>query len=74
MSQWISLYLGILEWVNMIDAFFLKFYLFIYLFMAALGLRCCAWAFSDCSWAEATLLCGAQASHYADFSSCGAGA
>ena len=25
-----------------------KNYLFIYLFMAALGLRCCAWAFSSC--------------------------
>ena len=25
-----------------------KFYLFIYLFMAALGLRCCAWALSSC--------------------------
>ena len=24
------------------------FYLFIYLFMAVLGLRCCAWAFSSC--------------------------
>ena len=23
-------------------------YLFIYLFLAALGLRCCAWAFSSC--------------------------
>ena len=28
--------------------FFLKKYLFIYLFMAALGLRCCARAFSSC--------------------------
>ena len=27
---------------------FLKIYLFIYLFLAALGLRCCAWAFSSC--------------------------
>ena len=25
--------------------FFNLFYLFIYLFLAALGLRCCAWAF-----------------------------
>ena len=32
--------------------FFLKgqvFYLFIYLFLAELGLRCCVWAFSSCS-------------------------
>ena len=29
--------------------FFLnKFIAFIYLFLAALGLRCCAWAFSSC--------------------------
>ena len=28
--------------------FFNLFYLFIYLFMAALGLRCCAQAFSSC--------------------------
>ena len=29
--------------------FFLNnFYLFIYLFLAALGLHCCAWAFSSC--------------------------
>ena len=27
---------------------FLKKYLFIYLFLAALGLRCCEWAFSSC--------------------------
>ena len=29
-------------------ASFLKKILFIYLFLAALGLRCCAWAFSSC--------------------------
>ena len=28
---------------------FFNFYLFIYLFLAALGLRCCVWAFSSCS-------------------------
>ena len=27
---------------------FFFFNLFIYLFLAALGLRCCAWAFSSC--------------------------
>ena len=27
---------------------FLKIYLFIYLFLAMLGLCCCAWAFSSC--------------------------
>ena len=31
------------------DTFFLyKFIYFIYLFLAALGLRCCTWAFSSC--------------------------
>ena len=25
-----------------------RFYLFVCLFMAALGLRCCGWAFSSC--------------------------
>ena len=29
--------------------FLKKFYLFIYSFLAALGLCCCAWAFSSCS-------------------------
>ena len=28
---------------------FFKTYLFIYLFLAALGLHCCMWAFSSCS-------------------------
>ena len=27
---------------------FFKFILFIYLFLTALGLRCCTWAFSSC--------------------------
>ena len=29
-------------------SYFLKINLLIYLFLAALGLRCCAWAFSSC--------------------------
>ena len=29
--------------------FFYKFIYLIYLFLAVLGLRCCAWAFSSCS-------------------------
>ena len=29
-------------------AVFYLFFNFIYLFLAALGLRCCAWAFSSC--------------------------
>ena len=40
------------------------YYYFIYLFMTALGLHCCAWA-------GLSLRCGARASHYGGFS-CGA--
>ena len=58
-------------------------YLFIYLFMAALGVCCCAWAFSSCGeWgllfvevrglliAVASLV--ARALEHMGFSSCGA--
>ena len=45
-------------------------YLFIYL--AALGLRCCAWAFSSCGEWGLLFRCGAQASHCGGFSCCGA--
>ena len=34
--------------VPYVDVFYLFIYLFIYLFLAALGLHCCAWAFSSC--------------------------
>ena len=37
--------------------------LFVFLFLAALGLRCCVWAFSSC---------GVLASHCGGFSCCGA--
>ena len=40
--------------------------------MAVLGLRFCARAFSSCGKREATLHCGAQASHCGGFSCCGA--
>ena len=33
---------------TLLCAFFLKINVFIYLFLAALGLRCCAQAFSSC--------------------------
>ena len=54
----------------MVSLFF-KIYLFIYLFLAALGLCCCPWAFSSCG-ERATLRCGVQASHCSGFSCCGA--
>ena len=41
---------------------FFCFVLFFILFLAALGLRCCAWAFSSCS-EQGLLCCGAWASH-----------
>ena len=37
-----SCHTGMLQWLTFSKK------LFIYLFMAALGLRCCAWAFSSC--------------------------
>ena len=50
---------------------FLKIYLFIYLFMAVLGLRFCARAFSTEEWrVGATLHRGARASHYRGLSCC----
>ena len=49
-----------------------KFIYFIYLLLAALGLRCCVQAFSTCGEWGATLRCGAQASHCGGFSCCGA--
>ena len=42
--------LGILIWkISFIFKFFYFYCFKFYLFLAALGLRCCAWAFSSCS-------------------------
>ena len=38
-----------MEYVKISLTLFLKFIYFMYLFLAALGLHCCAWAFSSCS-------------------------
>ena len=46
-------------------------YVFVSLFLAALGLCCCMQAFSHCS-ERGSLHCGAQASHSGGFSCCGA--
>ena len=59
-----SLYRGRAELSGDSSVFF--FFIFIY-FLAALGLRCCAQAFSG-----AALRCRAQASHCGGFSCCGA--
>ena len=42
--------------------YFLFFKIFIYLFLAALDLRCCAWAFSSCGEREllSVAVCGLQ--------------
>ena len=42
---------------------FTLFYFILFLFVAALGLRCCTWAFLWLWQAGATLCHGAQASH-----------
>ena len=49
-----------------------KIYLFSYLFLAALGLRCYVQAFSSCGEWGTTLHCSAPASCCGDFSCCGA--
>ena len=41
-------------------------------FLAALGLPCCAWAFSSCGQWGLLSWSGAQCSHCVGFSSCGA--
>ena len=47
----------------------LRFCLFIYLFLAALGLRCCTRVFSSCG-EPGLLCCGVRASHCGGFSCC----
>ena len=39
--------------------------------MPMLGLHCCAWTFYSCGEQELPSSCGAEASHYSDFSGCG---
>ena len=55
-----------LLWYRTFPCSFLKNH-FIYLFLIALGLCCCMWAFSSCSEQE-LLFFGAQASHFGGFS------
>ena len=55
----------------MMPYLFIYFYKFIYLFLAVLGLSCCAWAFSS-SGEWGLVCCGARASHCGGFSCCGA--
>ena len=46
--------------------------IFIYLSLAALHLRCCAWAFSSCGKQGLPSSCDARASRLSGFSGCGA--
>ena len=50
--------------------FFLMKKLFIYVFLAALGLRCCARAFSSCGEQGLLFSCGVRASHCGVLSCC----
>ena len=73
-----------LEFIFYSNLFFLSYYLFIYVFLAALCLRCWTWAFSSygpqgllssCSvltYCHGFFCCGAQALELTGFSSCGA--
>ena len=54
------------------NKFILLFYFIYLLFLAALGLHCCARAFLWLRRVGATLCCGSQASHCGGFSCCGA--
>ena len=54
--------------VFFLNLFLENHYLFIYLFLAALGLGCCLPAFSSCSEWGLLSNCGAQPSHYGGFS------
>ena len=49
MHPYVQTFIYLFIYLFIILFIYLLFYLFIYLFMAALGLRCCAWAFSSCS-------------------------
>ena len=57
--------------VALMDYFFKLIYLFIFLiFLAALGLRCCARAFSSCSEQGLLFVAASGASHCSGFSCC----
>ena len=51
--------------------FFLIYLFYLFYFLAALGLRCCAWAFLWLWRVGSALHCGAQASPHGGFSCCG---
>ena len=63
------------QWTSQYFISFFKIYLFsllIFFFLAALGLRCCTWAFLWLRRVGVNLRCGVRASHCGGFSCCGA--
>ena len=56
--------------VPVLDFFFINLFIYLFLFLAALGLRCCARAFSSCG-EQGLLLLRSTGSRHAGFSSCG---
>ena len=75
-----SLKLGPLQWKHRVFIFVFLKYLFIYLFMAALGLCCCVHVFSRCNYSllwcagflsQWLLLLQSTGSRRVDFSNCG---
>ena len=60
------------DYIGFLFIYLFIYYKFIYLFLAALGFRCCTRAFSSCCERGATLRCGARTAHCGGFSCCGA--
>ena len=56
--------------VSLLRNFLFNIILFIYLFLAVLGLHCCAWAFSSGGKQGLFSSCGVWASHCSSFSCC----
>ena len=56
--------------VIILSHYFKKIYLFIYLFLAVLGLCSCVWAFTSCCKLGLLSRCDVQASHCGGFSCC----
>ena len=59
-----------LKLISSISCHFLNF--IIYLFLAVLGIHCCAWAFSGCGEQGLLSSCSVQASHRSGLACCGA--
>ena len=70
---WLGAALNIFYFLKMISFWYLKkIFIYLFLFLAALGFCCCTQAFSSSGERGANLRCSAQASHFGGFSCCGA--